>query len=273
MKTKIIILIGILAAGLSFSQEFSKEMTLEEYNIVLADWQAKEQTANDEIAQLQGEIDALKAEIVSLGEQILAVKAETLALLGVTEGDVGAYLAELSGLLDALNQLAGLAPEELYQHRDEMDMHAENFAGLKSNPMAVLDKSVVVIKNIDRVFDTIDSIMPKPFFDLYSVVKNDNLWRISGKEDIYSDPYQWMKIYSANRDQIKDANLIFPDQEFKIPRRLEDNQHEVAKGEHLTFVSESRYGNPFDWHKIYEANKNVIDDPNTVYPHTILTIP
>ncbi|MBL7052899.1 MAG: LysM peptidoglycan-binding domain-containing protein [Candidatus Marinimicrobia bacterium] len=154
-----------------------------------------------------------------------------------------------------------------------MDMHAENFAGLKSNPMAVLDKSVVVIKNIDRVFDTIDSIMPKPFFDLYSVVKNDNLWRISGKEDIYSDPYQWMKIYSANRDQIKDANLIFPDQEFKIPRRLEDNQHEVAKGEHLTFVSESRYGNPFDWHKIYEANKNVIDDPNTVYPHTILTIP
>ena len=42
----------------------------------------------------------------------------------------------------------------------------------------------------------------------YSVVRGDNLWNISGKEEVYADPYQWPLIYKTNRDKIKDADLI-----------------------------------------------------------------
>ena len=46
----------------------------------------------------------------------------------------------------------------------------------------------------------------------YEVVSGDNLWNISGKPTVYSDPYQWPLIYKANSDQIKDADLIYPGQ-------------------------------------------------------------
>jgi len=54
--------------------------------------------------------------------------------------------------------------------------------------------------------------------DSYEVVGGDNLWNISAKDSIYSNPYQWPLIYKANRSQIKDADLIHPGQVFDIDR-------------------------------------------------------
>jgi Sec-independent protein translocase protein TatA len=51
----------------------------------------------------------------------------------------------------------------------------------------------------------------------YTVVSGDNLWNISGQSAVYGNPYQWPLIYKANSDKIKDADLIFPGQEFSIP--------------------------------------------------------
>ncbi len=54
--------------------------------------------------------------------------------------------------------------------------------------------------------------------DQYEVVRGDNLWNISGKDEIYANPYQWPMIYKANRDKIKDADLIYAGQVFDIER-------------------------------------------------------
>ncbi|HEB99468.1 MAG TPA: LysM peptidoglycan-binding domain-containing protein [Thiotrichales bacterium] len=52
----------------------------------------------------------------------------------------------------------------------------------------------------------------------YTVQRGDSLWAISGKAEIYNNPYQWPLIYKANADKIKDADLIYPGQEFSIDR-------------------------------------------------------
>jgi nucleoid-associated protein YgaU len=52
----------------------------------------------------------------------------------------------------------------------------------------------------------------------YEVTSGDNLWSISGKGDIYANPYQWPLIYKANRDKIKDADLIYSGQILDIDR-------------------------------------------------------
>ncbi len=58
--------------------------------------------------------------------------------------------------------------------------------------------------------------------DSYTVgtwAKNrDCLWNIAKKSEIYGDPWQWKKIYLANKNKIKDPDLIYPGQVFKIPR-------------------------------------------------------
>ena len=57
---------------------------------------------------------------------------------------------------------------------------------------------------------------PEPTTMNYEVVRGDNLWAISGKPDVYADPYQWPLIYKANSGKIKDADLIYPGQVFAI---------------------------------------------------------
>jgi nucleoid-associated protein YgaU len=52
----------------------------------------------------------------------------------------------------------------------------------------------------------------------YEVVRGDNLWNIAGQSRIYGNPYQWPLIYKANSGKIKDADLIYPGQNFDINR-------------------------------------------------------
>jgi nucleoid-associated protein YgaU len=49
----------------------------------------------------------------------------------------------------------------------------------------------------------------------YTVVAGDSLSKIAKRE--YGDASQWTKIYEANRDQIKNPDLIYPGQTFRIP--------------------------------------------------------
>jgi len=109
--------------------------------------------------------------------------------------------------------------------------------------------------------------------DSYKVIRGDNLWNISKKEEIYNDPFQWLKIYSANREQIANPHIIEIDQVFVIPREPAINEHWVSKGENLSTIAAEKYSNPFEWTRIYQANKTILESPDLVLPHTILIIP
>jgi nucleoid-associated protein YgaU len=50
----------------------------------------------------------------------------------------------------------------------------------------------------------------------YVVVAGDSLSKIAKRE--YGDMNQWRRIYEANKDQIKDPDLIHPGQKLRIPR-------------------------------------------------------
>jgi nucleoid-associated protein YgaU len=49
----------------------------------------------------------------------------------------------------------------------------------------------------------------------YVVVKGDSLSKIAKRE--YGDASKWQTIYEANKDLIKDPDLIYPGQELKVP--------------------------------------------------------
>lgn len=54
--------------------------------------------------------------------------------------------------------------------------------------------------------------------ETYTVVRGDCLWCISEKPNIYGNPFKWPLIFKANKDQIRDADLIYPGQELTIDR-------------------------------------------------------
>ena len=50
---------------------------------------------------------------------------------------------------------------------------------------------------------------------IYVVQPGDSLSKIA--KEIYGQADRWKEIYEANKDQIKDPNLIRPGQELRIP--------------------------------------------------------
>jgi nucleoid-associated protein YgaU len=62
----------------------------------------------------------------------------------------------------------------------------------------------------------------------YSVVRGDSLWKISGKDEVYANPYEWPLIYKTNRSQIKDADLIRPGQVFNIDQNASPDEVSAA---------------------------------------------
>ncbi len=63
----------------------------------------------------------------------------------------------------------------------------------------------------------------------YIVVKGDTLWDISAKNLAYQDNFQWPLIFKANRDQIKDPDLIYPKQEFCIRHDFSKEEMDKAR--------------------------------------------
>lgn len=62
-----------------------------------------------------------------------------------------------------------------------------------------------------------------------------------------------------------------------VPQRTEEPQasgsYTVRKGDCLYNIAKAQYGAGGDWRKIYEANKNIISNPNLIYPDQVLIIP
>lgn len=108
----------------------------------------------------------------------------------------------------------------------------------------------------------------------YTVKKGDCLWKIAGMPYIYNNPIRWPRIYRANIDKIKDPNLIYPNWVLKIPHGLAKTIT-VIPGDCLWKIAGLYwvYNNPWQWTKIYEANKDKIKDPDLIYPGQEFTIP
>lgn len=260
-------------AGPVFAQE---KMSMEEYNKQLADWQAREAAAKAEITKVDAEIEALKKELGDLDAQVASEWDAIYALVGTDKAGVDAYRNQLKALEGEVDGLMALSPEELFKRRAEIDALQARLDELKNSKIAALTEMQDLIAVIEGKLTQLRGRMPQAMYTEYNVEKGDYLWKISGKEDIYKDPMQWMRIYSYNREQIKDPDLIYPKQVFKIHRENGPNEYLVAKGDFLAKISgaASVLGDPAQWRKIYEANKDIVgEDPNKIYPYTVLRVP
>ncbi len=179
------------------------------------------------------------------------------------------YCEDLAAELERLKKAAHADEMALGEAGDDIKKLKAKATKLQSK-LADQDARFVDIEKEIAYFES----LPKR----YTVVKGDCLWKISGKEEIYADPIKWPRIYRANKDKIADPHWIYPDQVFSIPRECpnkDPNWHLVMPGEFLYKISgyDRIYGDPTQWTKIYEANKDEIKDPNLIYPEQLFEIP
>jgi LysM repeat protein len=257
----------------AFAQE--ERMKMDEYKAKLAEYQAQQTETTGDIDKTQAEIDDLKSRIDDTQGEIDATWAEIYALLGTDKAGVDAYRSELGMIESEIDGLASLTPEELYTHKADIKALEDRIAMARESNLSYLSEMDVKLAELDGKIAGLKSRMPANPFDEYTVMKGDYLWKIAKKDDIYGNPFQWIRIYTTNKDQIKDPDLIYPEQIFKIYRGVGDNEYLVAKGDFLAKIAgmSKVFGDPTKWTKLYEANKDIISDRNMIYPYQVLTIP
>ena len=82
---------------------------------------------------------------------------------------------------------------------------------------AVREKAILLagnVEGVDRVNDTIVVEADQPVF--YTVESGDSLSKIAQAQ--YGDAQKWQALFEANREVIKDPDLIYPGQQIRIPK-------------------------------------------------------
>lgn len=264
----------LFGAQLTYAQD--KKMSMDEYRTQLKEWQDREAAAKKVAEDCANAVAKVKTDINAAQALYDQTWGEILKALGTDQAGYEAYKAKVKALEAEVDGLLALTPEELFKKRDELKAAEDKLAELKKDRISVLTEMQNALASIEGKIAQLKNKMPKALFDLYNVVVGDYLWKISGKKDIYADPMQWMRIYSYNKDQIKNPDLIFPKQVFKIQRECGPDEYLVAKGDYLKKIAANPkvFGDPAAWTKIYQKNKDVIgDDPLRIFPYTVLVIP
>jgi LysM repeat protein len=50
-------------------------------------------------------------------------------------------------------------------------------------------------------------------------------------------------------------------------------RYTVRPGDTLSSIAQRFYGNPADWHWLYQVNRSVVQNPNVIYPGQVLNVP
>ncbi len=231
MKKTLLSLIILTLFTLGFSDD--RMNYEEEYLPRLQRAQEELARLESEISNEEGDIESLKEQIASAEQEIERIWNEIYAAVGSDKNGVDAYRRQLNDLETSVRNFGALPAEELYRRRSELDRFENELNEMRANDISALTEFVNKIQTIDQRIKSIRSSIVVPYVTSYVVRRGDSLWKISGKKDIYDDPFKWTDIYRANQQTIRnwqrrynavlkegqqEADLIYPDQEFTIPR-------------------------------------------------------
>jgi nucleoid-associated protein YgaU len=149
---------------------------------------------------------------------------------------------------------------------DTLRSIAQRFYGDENQWPRIFNANRDQISNPDVI--SVGWVLTIPGFRPYAVKAGDTLRSIA--QGFYGDENQWPRIFNANRDQIDDPNLIFPGQILRIPT---DELYTVVAGDTLRSIAQQFYGDENQWPRIFDENRDQIDDPNVISVGQVLRIP
>lgn len=208
--------LGIFALLILFSANIlaqDTELTEDQWQAQITSLRAQKKSLASEIASLKTDINNLKNTKVESYEECMNKLYNTL----------GATAADVANFRVAVNQLDGrIAGQEGPKIDSQKDLDL-----LKLNKISALPEFYERVHN--TLQKDLDAWIVVPPEINYTVVRGDNLWNIAKKPQHYGNGFAWPMIYKANRDKIKNPDLIYPKQIFKIPKLTEQEKSKYNK--------------------------------------------
>lgn len=101
------------------------------------------------------------------------------------------------------------------------------------------------------------------------VKEQDGKLHIGGTvETQFEKDQMWDKIKEIGGEKPSDLMA-----DIKVANKSYYAKHTVKKGESLSKIAKHYYGDPMAYKHIFQANTDILKDPNMIYPDQELTIP
>jgi uncharacterized protein YdcH (DUF465 family) len=190
-----------------------EKMSREEWDAEMARLRDRRESLQNEVNTLQNDLNNLRTtEMQNLDECL----DELYALVGATKADVDNFRRAVAELDGRIRRKEGPKADR------QADLNA-----LKTNRISALPEFFDRIHN--QMQQALDGWVEESTEIVYTVRRGDHLWGIARKPEHYGNPFAWPNIYQANRDQIRNPDLIYPDQKFRIPALSEEEKAKYDK--------------------------------------------
>jgi nucleoid-associated protein YgaU len=197
----------------SFAQVIETE---EQWMAEMNKYKAQKEQFQKEVTTLQNDVNVLKSTLGNIQSYDDCMK-DYYQMIGAT-GKV-----DIDNFRKAVLELEGKIKRKEGPKSDrQSDLNV-----LKMNKISALPEFFNKVHY--QLQSLLDEWVDAPKDVTYTVVKGDCLWNIAKKKEHYGNGFAWPKIYNANRDQIKNPDLIYPKQIFKIPPLTEEEKAKYEK--------------------------------------------
>ncbi len=232
-RLSILLVLATVFAISSVASAQEEKMKYDEWQQQIAMYTAQRDSLKNVLSQLNTNIADLKSQLEGLDQQYQSEMQKYLGMLHATEADMQSFDKSLSDLTNQMNNYMSMSDQDLCSHAAEVKAAGAEIDSLKAMRLALAaefyDRMQTLENDYSQVSARVANCSQVATYTVGTWARNrDCLWNIAKKETIYNDPWKWPKIYVANRDQIKNPDLIYPKEVLKIPVNAPLNQEEKA---------------------------------------------
>ena len=198
-----------VGSGDYYTAEEFKNLSKEQYEAYCAELDA-------ELARLSGEAGSLQSEASSLDSDLSGIQNEIRNLQSRYDREMG----EVEAVQDQVDYFENLPKTHVVERGEFLQMISE-YERIYADPTKwprIYRANKDKIDDPNLIFPEQALVIPRDWPTQWTVAQDEYLSRIAGYWEVYGDATAWTKIYEANRDQISDPDMIWPDWQLAIPR-------------------------------------------------------
>jgi nucleoid-associated protein YgaU len=198
-----------VAAGDYFTAEEFEKLSKEQRDAYCDDLASMKQRFEEQAAQAESEAQTAQGAIPGLEQQLGKIDAQ----LSSVEGEVRELERQVQEWKTRPRQYTVERGDSLWKISGKERIYGDPVRWpriYRANRDQIVDPNLIYpgwVLNIPRG-------MPRE----HTVAQGEFLSLIASYWEIYGSAQRWPDIYEANKDQISDPDLIFPDQVLRIPR-------------------------------------------------------
>jgi nucleoid-associated protein YgaU len=171
---------------------------------------------DQELNLLQGQVEERRSELTTTRKQIDSLKNQITPI----ERELLRIDSDIRSLTSQIEDLEAL-PKTWNIQSGECLWIIAGYEDIYSDPVKwprIFRANTDKIEDPEWIYPDTVLVIPRDWPRRHTVTMDESLSLISSYWEVYSSPMEWTRLYEANKEQIRDPDLIYPEQVLKIPR-------------------------------------------------------